>query len=160
MATQFQSVGPDITYLRSGSRRWGSATHCSLPLGLGGSATHKTSVCVHWVQQQVGCLDASLYKYLLPISYSCYFISCNNTNFWNISFLGYLDALRVAEDHGAARKPRTQLHVPWRQDIVDDAVSTYLLLHSGVSPPFKGDTTVRARATHMSSMPVHFSWVA
>jgi hypothetical protein len=72
-------------------------------------------------------------------------------------FLGYLDALRVARDHGTARKPRTQLHVPSRQDIVDDVVSTYLLLHSGVSPPFKGYMVVRARATRTSSMPVHFS---
>jgi hypothetical protein len=103
-------------------------------------------------------LDACLCKYLLSISYSCYFISCNNTNFfWNKYFLGYLDALRVTEDHGTPRQPRTQHHVPPRQDIVDDAVSTYLLLCSGVSPPCKGDVAVQARATSTSLMPVHFS---
>jgi hypothetical protein len=60
-------------------------------------------------------------------------------------------------DGSATRKPQTQLHVLSRHVIVDNTVSTYLLLRSGVSPSFKGDEAVQVRATRTSSMPVHFS---
>jgi hypothetical protein len=65
-------------------------------------------------------------------------------------FSGYLDVVRVTGDHGAPRKPWTQLIWPLRPDFVDCVVSTYLLLRRGVSPPCKGDAVVQEGATNTS----------
>jgi hypothetical protein len=67
-----------------------------------------------------------------------------------------MDDVRVTGDDGVERKPQTQLHVLLTQDVVDGTMPTYFLLHSGVSPSFKGDTAARVRATRTYSMPIHF----
>jgi hypothetical protein len=94
---------------------------------------------------------------MLFISFTSNIIICCDSNFdWDTCFSGYRDAVRVTGDGGTTRESRTELHLLWRQDIVDGAVTTYFLLRSGVSPSLKGDTAVQVRATHTSSMPGHF----